>query len=164
MGAALYALEAAVCLLLVLWIYERFQLGSPMWAIVSAVLVLQPGLEQSYGASATRCVSNLIGALTGAAVNWLHGHDALDVIVALALVVCFCEILRLDQGLRSACASVVIVMMSVAEVAQTTERRVLAVVIGCSTALIVQVASEWIRKLLLAGESKRDGPVQMDEG
>ena len=58
-----------------------------MWAIVSAVLVLQPGLEQSYGASATRFVSNLIGALTGAAVDWLYGHGGVDVIVALVLVV-----------------------------------------------------------------------------
>ena len=94
-----------------MWIYGYFQLGSAMWAVVSAVLVLQPGLEQSYGASATRFVANLTGALTGAIVDKVHGHGAADLMIALVLVVAFCELLRLDQGLRSACASVVIVMM-----------------------------------------------------
>lgn len=166
-GAALYAFEAAVCMLVVVLIYQRFQLGSAMWAVVSAVLVLQPGLEESYGASATRFASNLIGAATGAVVDRLHGHGTADVIVALALVVAFCEVLRLDQGLRSACASVIIVMMSVGSevVAQTTERRVLSVVIGCSTALLVRFAAEPVQRLLRVGSGGRPpGSPQVDEG
>jgi uncharacterized membrane protein YgaE (UPF0421/DUF939 family) len=166
-GAALYAFEAAVCMLIVVFMYQRFQLGSAMWAVVSAVLVLQPGLEQSYGASATRFASNLIGALTGAVVDRLHGHGTADVIVALALVVTFCEILRLDQGLRSACASLIIVMMSVGSeiVSQTTERRVLSVVIGCVTALLVRVAVEPVQGLLrVGGAGKPRDPAQVDEG
>jgi uncharacterized membrane protein YgaE (UPF0421/DUF939 family) len=137
-----------------------------MWAVVSTVLVLQPGLEQSYGASATRFVSNLIGAMTGAIVDKLHGHAAIDVMLALALVVGFCELLRLDQGLRSACASVVIVMMSVngAVVANATERRVLAVVIGCTTALAVRILAERLQSLLKVGASKPGAATHVDEG
>src|SRR5262249_4456664 len=141
-------------------------LGNAMWAIVSAVLVLQPGLEQSYGASATRFVSNLIGALTGAAVDKLHGHGPADVMVALVLVVGLCELLRLDQGLRSACASVIIVMMSVGDavVAQATERRLLSVFIGCSTALAVYVVTEQLRKRLRVPAGQGAAPAQMEEG
>ena len=166
LGAVLYALEAVVCTAIVIYIYQQFQLGSAMWAVVSAVLVLQPGLEQSYGASATRFASNLIGALTGAMVDKLHGHTAADVMVALALVVGCCELLRLDQGLRSACASAAIVMMSVngAVVANATERRVMAVVIGCSTALVVRVAAERIEALLRIRRPRRKDSVQVDEG
>jgi uncharacterized membrane protein YgaE (UPF0421/DUF939 family) len=161
----MYTLQAVACATIVLLIYGHFELGSAMWAVVSAVLVLQPGLEQSYGASATRFVSNLIGALTGAVVDHLHGHSAADVMVALALVVGFCELLRLDQGLRSACASVVIVMMSVGGtvVAQTTEKRVLAVVIGCSTALVVRILAERTQRLLRVGATG-GGAAQVDEG
>jgi uncharacterized membrane protein YgaE (UPF0421/DUF939 family) len=165
LSAAFYALEAVVCAAIVMVVYRRFALGSAMWAVVSAVLVLQPGIEQSYGASATRFVANLTGALTGAAVDRLHGHSAAEVMVALALVVGFCELLRLDQGMRSACASVVIVMMSVgaADVTQTTERRVLSVVIGCSTALAVRIADERLHRWLL-GVAGRTGSAQVDEG
>jgi uncharacterized membrane protein YgaE (UPF0421/DUF939 family) len=148
LGAVLYALQAVVCTWIVIYIYQRFQLGRAMWAVVSAVLVLQPGLEQSYGASATRFVSNLIGALTGAVVDKLHGHGAADVMAALALVVGFCEVLRLDQGLRSACASVAIVMMSV----------------GCSTALAVRVVAGRIETFLHPGTTRRSGSTQVDEG
>jgi len=164
LGAALYAMQAVICAAIVILIYWHFQLGNAMWAVVSAVLVLQPGLEQSYGASATRFVSNLIGALTGAAVDRLHGHEAADVMVALVLVVAFCEILRLDQGLRSACASVIIVMMGGTAVSYATERRVLAVVIGCSTALLVRIAAERTQSLLKLGPPRKGGSAQVDEG
>jgi uncharacterized membrane protein YgaE (UPF0421/DUF939 family) len=164
LAAAVYALESLVCMAIVVYCYQRFDLGSAMWAVVSAVLVLQPGLEQSYGASATRFVSNLIGALTGAAVDHLHGHSAADVAVALVLVVAFCEVLRLDQGLRSACASVLIVMMGGTVVAHATERRVLAVIIGCSTALVVQIVAEKAQRLLPEGMARRGPSVHVDEG
>ena len=163
LGAAIYALESVVCTAIVMYVYDRFDLGSAMWAVVSAVLVLQPGLEQSYGASATRFVSNLIGALTGAVVDRVHGHGAVDVMVALVLVVAFCELLRLDQGLRSACASVIIVMMGGTLVAHATERRVLAVVIGCITALVVRIAAERILRHL-PGTTRTGGSTQVDEG
>jgi len=163
LGAALYALQSVMCMGIILYIYGQFELGSAMWAGVSAVLVLQPGLEQSYGASATRFVSNLTGALTGAIVDKLHGHGAADVVVALILVVAFCEALRLDQGLRSACASVLIVMMGGTAVSHAMERRVLAVVIGCSTALLVRMLTERIQRLLPA-TARRGDSTQVDEG
>jgi uncharacterized membrane protein YgaE (UPF0421/DUF939 family) len=163
--AAFYAGQAVVCTFLVMFVYARLHLGSAMWAVVSTVLVLQPGLRQSYGASATRFVSNLIGAVTGAVVDKLHGHGPADVMVALVRGVGFCELLRLDQGLRSACASVAIVMMSVngAVVRYATERRVLAVVIGCSAALVVRILTHRIQEALAKLEHGA-APAGLDEG
>src|ERR1700736_641876 len=77
-AALVYAAEAVVCTFLVIVLYRSFELGNVLWAVVSAVLVLQPGLSQSYGASATRFISNLIGALTGALVDKLHGNGPAD--------------------------------------------------------------------------------------
>jgi Flp pilus assembly protein TadB len=82
LAAAFYAFEAVVCAAIVTGLYTYLQPGSAMWAVVSAVLVLQPGWEQSYGASATRFASNLIGALPGAIVDKLHGHGAVDAMAA----------------------------------------------------------------------------------
>jgi len=166
LGAALYAVEAVICASAVSFVYRYFQLGSALWAVVSAVLVLQPGLAQSYGASATRFVSNLIGALAGVAVDRLFGHGWAEVMVALILVVGLCELLRLDQGLRTACATVLIVMMSSTSdvVAYATESRVLAVIIGCSTALAVRMAADRIQQLLRVGPHGRGGAAQADEG
>jgi uncharacterized membrane protein YgaE (UPF0421/DUF939 family) len=165
LGAALYALQSVICATILILLYRHFQLGSAMWAVVSAVLVLQPGLEQSYGASATRFLSNLVGALTGAVVDRLHGNGAADVMVALVLVVGFCELLRLDQGLRSACASLIIVMMGGTAVSYATERRVLAVVIGCCTAMLVRIVAERMQSRLRPGVLRREGgSAQVDEG
>jgi len=166
--AAVYATQAVICTFLVMYVYERFQLGGSMWAVVSAVLVLQPDLKRSYGASATRFVANLIGALTGAVVDKVHGHGLVDVMVALVLVVAFCELLRLDQGLCSACASTAIVMMSVngAVVAHATERRVLSVLIGCSVALVVRILSEYVLRFfgIAAPAPGLDRPADVEEG
>lgn len=160
-AAAFYAAQAVAAALVVMAIYHCFELGSGMWAVVSAVLVLQSGVEQSYDASATRFIANIIGAFTGALVDKLHGHGPGDVLVALVLVVGFCEILRLDQGLRSACVAAVIVKMSVggAVVAYAAERRVLAVLIGCTTALAVRILFERIVQRLRLGITGSDPAV-----
>ena len=85
--------------------------GKPggMWAAVSAVLVLQPGFQRSLAASAIRVVANLLGVGIGALAGTMIPDRTVAVCIALVLIILLCEAARLDMGVRSACASVLIV-------------------------------------------------------
>jgi uncharacterized membrane protein YgaE (UPF0421/DUF939 family) len=114
-----------------------------MWAVVSAVLVLQPAFDQSFSTALIRVVANLFGAAVGSLIIVSHGHSVEDICVALAVVIIVGERLRLDKGLRSACASVVIVMMSTESSAlHRGVERASSVAIGCAVALILQLVMQ----------------------
>jgi uncharacterized membrane protein YgaE (UPF0421/DUF939 family) len=69
----------------------------------------------------------------------LHGPAA--VAVSLVVVILLCELLRLDLGLRSACASLLIVTLSPdPALLHRGEQRAVAVMVGCGIALLVQLA------------------------
>jgi uncharacterized membrane protein YgaE (UPF0421/DUF939 family) len=134
------ALEAAVCAVVIIWTYNHWHLAGAMWAVVSAVLVLQPAFDQSFSTALIRVIANLLGAAVGSLIMVAHGHSTEDICVALAVVIIVGERLRLDKGLRSACASVVIVMMSTeSSVLHRGVERASSVAIGCAVALILQL-------------------------
>ncbi len=135
------ALQAAICTTVLVNTYNHFHFAGALWAVVSAVLVLQPAFDLSVSTAMTRVVANLLGASIGAFVSISHGHAVEDLCVALALVIVIGERMRLDKGLRSACASVVIVMMS-ADPGTPVHRgveRASSVAIGCAVALLLQL-------------------------
>jgi uncharacterized membrane protein YgaE (UPF0421/DUF939 family) len=134
------ALEAGICAVVIINAYNYGHLSGAMWAVVSAVLVLQPAFDQSFSTALIRVVANLFGAALGSLITVSHGHSTEDICIALAVVIIIGERLRLDKGLRSACASVVIVMMS-AESSPLHRglERASSVAIGCAVALILQL-------------------------
>lgn len=137
------ALEAAICCVVIISAYNYAHFAGAMWAVVSAVLVLQPAFDQSLSTALIRVVANLFGAAVGSFVTVSHGHSTEDICVALAVVIIVGERLRLDKGLRSACASVVIVMMSTeSSVLHRGVERASSVAIGCAIALILQLAMQ----------------------
>ena len=134
------ALEAAICTVVIIATYNYGHLAGAMWAVVSAVLVLQPAFDQSLSTALIRVIANMLGAAVGALITVSHGHAPEDICVALAVVIVVGERLRLDKGLRSACASVVIVMMSAeSSVVHTGLERAGSVAIGCGIALALQL-------------------------
>jgi uncharacterized membrane protein YgaE (UPF0421/DUF939 family) len=140
-----YAAQAVVATALVIGLYDWLGKGTAMWAAVSAVLVLQPRFHRSLAASAVRVIANLLGAGIGVAVSITIPQRFVAVLVSLALIVLACEWLRLDAGLRSACASVLIVTMAPGPLVERGEERAIAVSIGCGMALVLQVALYGIR-------------------
>ncbi len=147
--AALYALQVILCAILLLWGYSTFHAPSVMWAIVSAILVVQPGLEQSISTSAVRIAANLVGGAIGFAIGALLGTSAVPLLAALVITVFVCEILRLDLGLRTACVATLIVMTSPAgNISASSFERLSAVLIGCLTAVFIQLAMHLPRRLL----------------
>jgi uncharacterized membrane protein YgaE (UPF0421/DUF939 family) len=86
-------------------------------------------------------IANLLGAGIGGAISLVVTERPVAVAVSLVLIVLACEFGRLDAGVRSACASVLIVTMAPGEsiVARGMERAS-AVCIGCGVALALQFA------------------------
>jgi uncharacterized membrane protein YgaE (UPF0421/DUF939 family) len=147
--AFLYALQAILSSALLIVGYDLTHARALNWAIISAILVIQPGIEQSLAASAVRIAANLVGGLTGLAIGAFLGDGNPQLLFALLLTVAACELLRLDLGLRTACVATVIVMVTAPDGRVTTSalERLSAVIIGCLTALLVQLLAERLRRL-----------------
>jgi hypothetical protein len=148
--AFLFAAQVIACAILLHIGYYLAGAESVYWAIISSILVLQPGLSQSINASATRIAANLIGALSGLLIGYFLGTESWHVIMAMVLVIFICDPLRLDFGLRTACVSAIIVMTSHGRenVLANGIERFLAVVIGCVLALGVQFVADSVRQKL----------------
>src|SRR4051794_15397965 len=112
-----------------------------MWAAVSAVLVLQPGFQRSLAASAIRVVANLLGVGIGALVGTMVPNRTVAVCISLVLIILLCEVARLDMGVRSACASVLIVGIGTDSLLVRGFERATAVTVGCAMALLLQFAT-----------------------
>jgi uncharacterized membrane protein YgaE (UPF0421/DUF939 family) len=139
--ALIFSAQAVICTLAALAIYDWAGAAGGMWAAVSAILVLQPGVEKSIAASVVRVLANLIGVGAGEIVSAAFPHGFAAIAISLVVVILLCELLRLDLGLRSACASLLIVTLSPdPSLLHRGEERAVAVIVGCGIALLLQLA------------------------
>jgi len=138
-ASVLFAVKAATAAVLAYLIYTWLKLPGAAWAApVSAVLVTQPTFQPSIQASIARFWANLLGALIGSAAVLLLGPTPWALGVAVVLAGFLCQAIRLDEGLRPAYVSVVIVIFTGGEqVWAGSFDRVLAVFVGCLVALVV---------------------------
>jgi hypothetical protein len=139
--ALLFAVQVAICGFVLWRLYTWFGYHGYGWALVSAVLVLQPGMDQSYATALVRVVANIIGASVGLLAAYVLGFGVGQVLAAVAIISLICEPLRLDLGLRSACVAAIIVILGSSERAQLVAsglERMVAVIAGCVLALGVQ--------------------------
>jgi uncharacterized membrane protein YgaE (UPF0421/DUF939 family) len=115
-----------------------------------AIFFVHPAMEHSIPTSAVRIAANTVGGVAGIVVGTFLGNGIWQFLLALLLVVLICEIFRFDLALRTACVSVAVIMFrsDVGQVATTGWERLFGVVIGCLTALCVQLLAEWLRKKL----------------
>jgi uncharacterized membrane protein YgaE (UPF0421/DUF939 family) len=147
--AVLYAAQVVLAVSLVMGGYHLWGSPAALWAVVSAILVIQPAMEQSIATSAVRIAANIVGGTAGIVVGRFLGEGIWQFLLALVLVVFICDLLKLDLGLRTACVSVAVIMLKGdGRVVSTSQGRMLAVIIGCVTALCVQLLAERLRKKL----------------
>jgi uncharacterized membrane protein YccC len=147
--AALYIAQAIVCILALKALYLAIGWLGVLWAMISAVLALQPGTAQSLATSVLRILANTVGAVVGYFVGRYLGDGLWQLFVALALVVTVCELLHLDPALRTACVAVLIVLTAnEGHVRTSSFERFSAVLIGCGMAMIVQIITDILRDLL----------------
>ncbi len=159
--AAVYTAQAAVCVVLLTGGYHRTGFGGVTWAIVSAVLALQPGLQQSVVTSVIRILANTVGAGVGLLVGQFLGTGEWQLILAIAVVVPTCELLRLNLALRTACVAAIIVLTVgggglAGHVPSTAVERFAATVVGCGAALLVQLTTDAVRSRIPARRRRTD--------
>ncbi|SDT87962.1 Aromatic acid exporter family member 1 [Verrucomicrobium sp. GAS474] len=132
-------MKASISAVLAYSIYISLGLPGAAWAApVSAVLVTQPTFQPSIQASLSRFWANILGALIGSISVLLLGPTPWALGLGLVVAGFLCQAIRLDEGLRPAYVSVVIVIFTGGEkVWVGSFDRVLAVLVGCVVALIV---------------------------
>jgi len=149
--AALYIAQAIVCILALKALYWWIGWLGVLWAMISAVLALQPGTAQSLATSVLRILANTVGAAVGYLVGRYLGDGLWQLLAAITLVVIVCESLRLDPALRTACVAVVIVLTTNAgHVGTSSFERFSAVLIGCGIAMTVQIITDILRHILFS--------------
>src|SRR5512132_2502940 len=84
---------------------------SALWAIISAILVLQPDPVATRRNSVSRFVATMIGgaASVGAVVLGLEGTPAF--LVALVVTCTVCAAFSLEEGLRPACVCTAVLLV-----------------------------------------------------
>lgn len=148
--AALYAGQVVLAVSLLMEGYRLWTSLSPLWAVVSAILVVQPAMEQSIATSAVRIVANTVGGFAGILIVYFLGNGIWQFLLALVVVVLVCDLFKLDLALRTACVSVTVIMLKSEDgrVAMTSWERMLSVIIGCVVAVCVQLLAEAVRRKL----------------
>jgi uncharacterized membrane protein YgaE (UPF0421/DUF939 family) len=156
--AALYSGQATACVIVLFWVYRHLTAHhGDTWAIISAILALQPSRRQSVVTSLIRILANTVGASVGLVVGevLVHLPNEWQIILSIAIVVPVCELLRLNLALRTACVAAIIVLAvgggldGNPKLLKTTgEERFVATVIGCGSALLVQAATDLARKAI----------------
>jgi uncharacterized membrane protein YgaE (UPF0421/DUF939 family) len=122
---------------------------SMLWAIVSAILVLQPDPQATQRNTLIRFVATLIGgaASVGVVALGLRGVPAFA--VALVVTCTVCAALALEEGLRPACvATAVLLIRPDAPATQAEELRfaidrILAVTGGGVVSLLIAQIPGW---------------------
>jgi uncharacterized membrane protein YgaE (UPF0421/DUF939 family) len=92
--------------MILLWGYNLAGAQGSIWAIITAVLILQPGLDNSMSASGVRIVATLLGASVGTAATLLIGAGAVALLAGILVTVILCYLVRLDLHVRQACLTV----------------------------------------------------------
>lgn len=130
-------IEAVACTFLLVYGFKVAGKPGAIWALVSAVIVLRPGFEDSLRASLVRIAANLVGAAVGVTSGLLLGTGPGPIALALFVVIGVCYWKPLQAGVRSACAGVVIVMMHEGPVRAAALERFSAVIVGCLAAMAI---------------------------
>jgi uncharacterized membrane protein YccC len=87
-------------------------LPSPIWAVVSAVIVMQANLGSSYNAAWQRLVGTAIGALVGAVIASFGAPLAFTLGLGMTAVILICSLLKLSESLRIATVTFTIVLLA----------------------------------------------------
>ena len=142
-----YGIEVLSSVMILLWGYNLAGAQGAIWAIITAVLILQPGLDNSMSASGVRIVATLLGASVGTAATLLIGTGSAALLAGILVTIILCYLVRLDLHVRQACLTVPIVQMwHPGSVVHVDYERITAILAGCIVPLIVQFAYEQLAR------------------
>jgi uncharacterized membrane protein YgaE (UPF0421/DUF939 family) len=145
-----YAIETVAATAFLVAAFHAAKLPGAGWAIITAILVLQPGLNQSLTASRIRIAATLLGAWIGSAAGLLLGATTPALLAGILVTILVCHIWQLDRYLRQACLTVPIIQMSPeGALVHVSYERLIAVLAGCVVAVLVQYAWQFAGRLRL---------------
>lgn len=149
MSALVFSVQVIVCSLLLKWGYTRVNKPGVSWAIISAIIVLQPGIEASVATSVARIGGNTVGAVIAVTVGKCLGDGTWQLLLAITLTAFACESLRLDLGVRAACVSVVIILsLHERNFVMSSVDRSVSVGVGSVVAVLMQTAGAGTKRLI----------------
>src|ERR1700691_4976242 len=107
--ATRYGVELLTSMMILLWGYHMAHEQGAIWAIITAILILQPGLDKSMSASGVFIVATLLGASAGTVAALLVPGEAVALLAGVLVTVILCHLFRLDLHVWLACLTVPIV-------------------------------------------------------
>lgn len=106
----LYILECVAGTAIGFYLY-RFYPTLGAWALISIILVLAPDRKDAMTLAKTRIKANLVGAMIGLAIFFIHPVNLLMMCIGVTLSIIACELLKLQPATRSAAIAVLIITM-----------------------------------------------------
>jgi uncharacterized membrane protein YccC len=122
---------------------------SPLWAVISAILVLQPDPAATRRSTSVRFVATLIGGASAVGAVALGLGTMAGLGLALVITCTVCAALDLEEGLRAACVSAAVLLIQPGPNQPEVEElklalaRILAVLGGGAVALVVAHLPGW---------------------
>jgi uncharacterized membrane protein YgaE (UPF0421/DUF939 family) len=116
-----------------------------IWAVVSAVVVIQPEVKASMASVTLRVVANLMGATVGISMaEAAYVPQFLCLFAAMLVLTGLCRVLQISAAARSACVSASVVLLKDPEgIHGSWKLRVLGVVLGCAVSVLVTAVVWW---------------------
>jgi uncharacterized membrane protein YgaE (UPF0421/DUF939 family) len=151
-----YALRTAASAALAMVTFRFLGSQGGIWAVVSAMVVIQPETRTSVSTALLRAVANVVGVGVGISIGWFLGPWPLPALVAgVFAVALLCRVIRIDAAARSACVAMAIVLLKdPSGILGSWQMRVLGVLIGCGIALLVTVVAAQVERLIARSDAR----------
>ncbi|WP_158827851.1 FUSC family protein [Mucilaginibacter lacusdianchii] len=106
----LYILKCLIGTTIGFYIYRLYPtVGS--WSLISIILVLAPDRKDALNLAINRIKANLVGAVIGLTLFYIHPINLLMICIGIALSIIFSELLGIQVAARTAAVSVLIITM-----------------------------------------------------
>lgn len=106
------AFKAAVAAVLATLYYQALNLPEGYWAVISAVIVMEAGVQDSLRLSWFRFAGTAIGAIMGLIWTLLLGANSWAVGIAILVTILLCNLLKLPESYRLAGVTAAIVILA----------------------------------------------------
>lgn len=89
---------------------EPTQLAS-LWAIISAVLVVQDSVANTIDAFKTRMIASLMGSVTAVLFYMIFEISVWGIAVSILIATLFCILFKLEKYMRLACITLILILL-----------------------------------------------------
>jgi len=165
-GLAGFVLRCSGSAVLAYTLAQMLRLSFPIWALISAIVVSQEQLAETWASTSRRIVGTILGVCVALAVNAAISPWAANMSVQVALAVAICAaithrypIMRVSMW---TCAIVLLTASPLDPMLMTGVYRGSEVILGGAIGGTLHLVTEKLLALLERVEAKSDGPKQIE--